>query len=131
LRSGAVATSVAEDASKGGLKFLILGVLADAPNTGFRQRPPAELGWQARAVVSFQQRTTAECYASFPGEVKSSCPMYLAVPVPDDVAAIFASDPTTGNRRMPEPTDGRMGDDNVDFDENLRFLAARRGLESK
>lgn len=104
---------------------------ADAPNTGFRQPPPAELGWQSRAVAQFQQRTTAECYSSFPGEVKSSCPMYLAVPVPDEVAAVFAADPTTGNRQRPEATEARMGDAPADVESNLRMLAARRGLGSE
>lgn len=102
---------------------------ADAPNTGFRQRPPVEVGWQSRAVAQFQQRTTAECYSSFPGEVKSSCPMYLAVPVPEEAAAVFAADPTNGSRHRPMPTEGRMGEETSDdvSDSNLRFLAARRG----
>lgn len=103
----------------------------DAPNTGFRQRPPAELGWQSRSVSQFQQRTTAECYSSFPGEIKSSCPMYLAVPVPEEVAAVFAADPTTGNRQRPEPTEDVRMRGESDIEDNLRWLAARRGLNSE
>jgi hypothetical protein len=55
--------------------------------------------------------------------------MYLAVPDPEEVAAACVSDPTTGNRHRPEPTEGRMGEKSIDVKSNLRFLAARRGLE--
>jgi hypothetical protein len=57
--------------------------------------------------------------------------MYLAVPVPEEGAAVFAADPTTGNRHRPEPTEPDSGADSVDVEGNLRWLAARRGLESE
>lgn len=54
--------------------------------------------------------------------------MYFA-PIPDEVAAVFAADPTTGSRHMPEPTENRMGEDAADVEGNLRCLAARRSIE--
>ena len=59
--------------------------------------------------------------------------MYLAVPVPEEVAAVFAADPTNGSRQRPQPTDESAGERVVDesVEGNLRWLAARRGLDSE
>lgn len=58
--------------------------------------------------------------------------MYLAVPVPDEVAAVFAADPSTGSRQRPQAANesrGEVLDESVES--NLRWLAARRGLDSE
>lgn len=55
--------------------------------------------------------------------------MYLAMPVPDEVAAVFASDPSNGSRQRPQPIYERPEDNEDDVEGNLRFLAARRGVQ--
>lgn len=95
--------------------------------------PAAELGRQARAVTKFPQRTTAECYTAFPGEVKSSCPISFSVSIPEEVVGVFDTDPSTGHRHMP-PVGERRNDGEEDalelIERNRRWLAARREVST-
>lgn len=104
---------------------------ADAPNTGFRKMPPAEFGRQARAVAKFPQRSIQDCYNNFPGEVKSSCPVIMAL---DISPADSFSDPSTGSRHRPAAAEAHsaalVDSDSEEVAHNRRLLDARRHLGS-
>eukprot|EP00892_Ulva_mutabilis_P011097 jgi/Ulvmu1/835/UM010_0209.1 len=99
----------------------------DAPNTGFRKMPPAEFGRQFRAVAKFPQRSIQDCYNSFPGEVKSSCPVIMSLDIP---AGDHFSDPSTGSRHRPDAAEAHTSavadSDSEEVARNRRWLEARR-----
>lgn len=77
----------------------------DAPDTGRRRRPPAELRDQPNIHEEFPQRSTEACYQNFPLEVKSSCPLELdpRAKSPQAYLSELKADcgPFTGHRKPP------------------------------
>jgi hypothetical protein len=96
--------------------------------------PSAEFGQQPRLVsAKFPLRSTSDCYNSFPGEVKSSCPVVWPVAITQELREVFAADPTTGHRHRPAAAEGRqLHEESVSeqIERNRRWLAARRNLSA-
>lgn len=80
-------------------------------------------------MAAFPQRTSQDCYASFPIEVKASCPLGMGAAE----GWLAASEgPCSGARVPPTVVEHREGAGEAteaDVARNQRFLAARRGVE--
>jgi len=93
--------------------------------------PPPARPWTPRAVASFPQRTTEDCYRDFPLEVHASCPLDPSFSLDvQGTSARLAAGPIGGTRHRPEPEEERTPEyaqQREELERNRRWLSARRG----